>query len=264
MAVGLASFSGPAPPASNQPAVEAESNLAKLPLTFEANRGQAGAEVDFVARSATGSVLVGGQGARLSLPGSPGRPQVLTFSLQNSLAAPPQPLARLPGKVNYLVGDDPARWRTGIPTFARVRYAGVWPGVDIDWHGDGRLLEYDFRLAPGIEPSAIRMRLAGARELRVAANGDLLISVRGGTVRQRAPIAYQASGSDRDPVPASFRVEGDRIGFRLGPHDPTRPLVIDPVLLYSTYLGGGSVDAASVLLPPPSPGSRSTPRAPLT
>jgi hypothetical protein len=244
-ALGFALLLGSAPPASNHPAVEAESNLAKLPLSFEPNRGQAGAGVDFVARSAAGSVVVGPQRAALSLSGTTGRPRVLSFSLQNSLAARPQPLGRLPGKVNYLIGDDPAGWRTGIPIFARVRYAGVWPGVDIDWHGDGRQLEYDFRLAPGIEPSAIRMRLAGARELRVAANGDLLISVGGETVRQRAPIAYQPSGSGRDPVPASFKVKGNRVGFQLGPHDPARPLIIDPVLLYSTYLGGDSVDLAS-------------------
>jgi Ca2+-binding RTX toxin-like protein len=243
-ALGLGSLLGSAPPASNHAAVEAESNLAKLPLSFEAYRGQASARVDFVARSAAGSIVVGAGGARLSLPGSTGRPRMLSFSLQNSLAARPQALGPLPGKVNYLIGDDRAAWRTGIPTFARVRYAGVWPGVDVDWHGDGRQLEYDFRLAPGIEPSAIRMRLAGAREVRVAANDDLLISVGGETVRQRAPIAYQPSGGGRDPVPASFKVKGNRVGFQLGPHDPARPLIIDPTLVYSTYLGGDDVDQA--------------------
>src|SRR6266540_5128534 len=143
VALGLASLSGPAPPASNQPAVEAESNLAELPLAFEQNRGQASRGIDFLARSSAGNFRVGPKGMTASLSGPGGRGAVLSLSLLGSSAAPPQALERLPGRVNYLIGGDPSRWRTGISTFSRIRYRGVWPGVDLDWYGDGRRLEYD-------------------------------------------------------------------------------------------------------------------------
>jgi hypothetical protein len=245
LAAALGGAPAPLAPSPPSKAAHAERQLGALPLSFEENRGQAGAAVDYIARMPGGSLLLGPSGARVRLAGAHGRQAALSLRLPGSAPAEPRALDPLPGKVNYLVGDDPSEWRTDIPTSARVRYPEVWPGIDLDWHGDGRRLEYAFRLAPGVDPAAIALRVGGARGLRVAANGDLVIAVAGGTVRQRAPVAYQPKRGRRDPVPASFSVEGRRIGFSLGPHDPTRPLVIDPVLVYSTYLGGNSVDTAS-------------------
>jgi RTX calcium-binding nonapeptide repeat (4 copies)/Beta-propeller repeat len=224
----------------------ARPDLGRLPLSFEANRGQVPPRFDFLARTAAGSFLLGPAGARVLLSGAGKRGASLSLSLPGSSPGAPQALSRLPGDVNYLVGQDRAAWRTGIPTFARVRYPAVWPGVALDWYGDGRRLEYDFRLQPGADPETIRMRFGGARALRVAGNGDLLISTRGGTMRQRAPVAYQAVNGERQPVDAAFSLRGGSIGFRLGPYDASRPLVIDPVVLaYSTYLGGDGFDGAA-------------------
>ncbi len=233
-----------APPAPATGAPQTARDYGQLPLSFERNRGQAGAGVDYLARTTTGSFMLGASGATVRLSGSGGHEATLGMRLPGASPGEPRALHRLPGRVNYLVGDQPSRWRTDIPTSGRVRYPGVWPGVDLDWHGNGRRLEYDFRVAPGIDTSTIRMHLAGARELRVARHGDLLISTRGGTIRERAPRAFQPVAGDRRPVRVSYSVSGHTVGFRVGPHDASRPLVIDPIVLaYSTYLGGNAFDA---------------------
>ena len=235
----------PAPggPTSSPSQAGVADDFGELPLAFERNLGQAGSGVDFVARSPDGAFLVAPDEVTAMLRGPGGREAALELSLPGAAPGPARPVERLSGRVNYLAGDDPSGWHTDVPTFARIRYPGVWPGVDLDWYGSGRRLEYDFRLAPGAEPSQVGMRVAGARELRVAGDGDLLIPVPGGTLRQRAPIAYQRVGGRREFVPASFSVEGDRVGFELGRYDSGRPLVIDPVLVYSGYVGGGASDA---------------------
>ena len=136
--------------------------------------------------------------------------------------------------MNHLVGDDPARWRTGIPTFERVRYPGVWPGVDVEWHGGEDGLEYDFLVAPGADPRRIALRFSA--RVRLTARGDLEIDR---AIRQRAPRAFQG---ERE-VAAAYVLDGDTVRLRVGAYDRTRPLLIDPVVIaYSTYLGGGSTD----------------------
>ena len=145
--------------------------------------------------------------------------------------------------MNYLLGKDRRNWRTGIPAFGRVRYPGVFPGVDLVFHGAAGALEYDFLVQPGVRTEDIQVRIAGATRLTVAGNGDLLIGTRRGSLRQGKPIAYQEVAGQRQPVTARYRLlSGQRIGFALGAHDPALPLVIDPTLWYSTYLGGSSGD----------------------
>jgi len=220
--------------------ISAERAYGELPLAFEPSAGRATSGVDFVSRSASGTVFLDSDGATLAL-GEGKRAEAIGLKLVGATAAEPRALERLPGVVNDLRGDDPQRWRTEIPTFERVRYAGVWPGIDLDYYGNQGRLEYDFRLAPNADPNGIAIHIQSAERLRLAANGDLLITAGTETVRQRAPIAYQpATGGDpRIPVRAAFALSGDTVGFRLGPYDHARPLVIDPlVLAYSTYLGG--------------------------
>jgi hypothetical protein len=234
----------PVGPVASQSEREIERQVGNVPLSFERNRGQAGPTADYLARTTAGTFLLEESGARVMLAGAAARDSALGIRLPGASPGEPQAVEPLPGRVNHLVGDDPSRWRTDIPTFARVRYPGVWSGVDLEWYGDGRRLEYDFRLDPGTDPSTIAMRMQGAERLRLAANGDLLISANGGTIRQRAPRAYQRVDGRRSAVPASFSVDGRTVGFSVGRHDPSRPLVIDPiVLLYSTYLGGSGADA---------------------
>ena len=156
-------------------------------------------------------------------------------------------LDRLPGVVNDLRGSDPTAWRTGVATHRRVRFGSVYPGVDVDWHGNGRELEYDFRLAAGADPAPIAVRFEGADSISLTPAGDLLVAVGDAQIRQPKPVAWQpaASGS-RTPVDVAFTVDGPTIGVRLGAYDRTRPLVIDPVVqTYSTYLGGNGIDGAS-------------------
>jgi hypothetical protein len=158
---------------------------------------------------------------------------------------------RLPGVVNDLRGNDPRAWKTQIPTFERVRYPDLYPGISLGWYGNQRQLEYDFRLAPGADSKEIGIRVAGAEAVHVAGDGELVIRSGGETLRQRAPIAFQPArswGQERDAVAARFVVEQNIVRFKLGRYDHERPLVIDPLILgYSTYLGGlGSDDGQSI------------------
>ncbi|HWC09797.1 MAG TPA: SBBP repeat-containing protein, partial [Acidimicrobiales bacterium] len=149
-----------------------------------------------------------------------------------------------PGRTNLLLGDDPAGWRTGLAAYGRVTYAGVWDGIDVVYHGRGPQLEQDFVVAPGADAAAISLSFADARGLRLDSNGDLVVALHGGEVRLGRPTLYQEADGGRRPVPGAFALHGDRVGFHVGRHDPTRPLVIDPVLLESSYLGGSANDAA--------------------
>jgi len=174
---------------------------------------------------------------------------------------------QLPGKVNYFIGNDPKMWRTNVPAYAKVRYHDVYPGVDLEYYGnqDGQL-EYDFIVAPGAEPSAITLAVGAVREppLRIDAAGDVVISAKGGEIRFHKPVIYQPGSAgerlteDNGPRTASdpkskienpksvaghFSLDAQhRVHFALGPYDHTKPLVIDPVLSYSTFLGGSGGD----------------------
>jgi hypothetical protein len=233
-------------PSQSSAEVAAERAYGELPLSFERNVGQQPAAVDYLARTDAGTFFLTGWGARLvaDAKGS----SALDLRLVGAGPAEPRALGRLRGEVNYLVGEDPSGWHRGVPTFEAVRYPGAYPGIDLDWHGNRRALEYDFRLAPGADPSLIALRLKGADSLTIAPNGDLLITANGRTLRQRAPIAYQLVGGERRQVASAYRLDGDTVSFGLGAYDRSRPLVIDPlVLAYSTYLGGDNTDRAHAI-----------------
>jgi hypothetical protein len=212
--------------------------------------------------------------------------------------------AALPGKVNYLIGKDPAKWRTNIPTFGKVRYEAVYPGVDLVYYGNQQQMEYDFVVAPGADPNQIRLDVGATAvgvqtdrsPVQIADNGDLVVATGGGDVRMKKPILYQEISGVRVPVDGGYRLhalpskaprrhsgagrnpegveaggDGFRIetfrndgqagiadplqarhsgegrnpvtvSFQIAAYDRTRPLIIDPVLVYSTYLGGGRND----------------------
>jgi hypothetical protein len=145
----------------------------------------------------------------------------------------------LPGRVDYFLGNDPANWRTNIPSFAGVKYADVYPGVDLVFYGNQRRLEYDFIVAPGADPKAIALSLEGARKLRVNSRGDLLVTVAGGQVQLQKPLVYQQIRGERREIAGNYAVTGDhRVSFEVAKYDLSEPLIVDPVLIYSTYLGG--------------------------
>jgi len=155
-------------------------------------------------------------------------------------------LDELPGKRNYLIGNDRAKWRTGVPAYAQVRYGEIYPGVSVKYYGSGQELEYDFEVAPGADPRQIRMNLDRGFRPRVSAAGDLVLQTSSGEVQEKKPVAYQEIDGRRRLIEAGFVLVSRRqIAFKIGAYDPTRPLVIDPVLIYSTYLGGSGDDLAS-------------------
>jgi uncharacterized repeat protein (TIGR01451 family) len=223
----------------------------RLPLRFEANRGQSGAAVKFIARGGGYTLFLAESGAVLRLRAAGEGQRYDTLRLAPDGARRPakvEGLEELRGRSNYLVGADARAWVRDVPAFARVRYESVYEGIDAVYYGRQGRLEYDFQVAPGADPSRIRLRFEGARGLRVDEGGDLVISTRGGDVRQQRPVAYQESGGARREVKAGYKVDArGRLSFELGAYDRALPLVIDPVLLYSSYLGGSGSDAGAAV-----------------
>jgi hypothetical protein len=153
-------------------------------------------------------------------------------------------LERLPGYSNYLIGADRAHWETRVPHYAKVRYRDVYAGIDVVYYGNQRRLEYDFVVKPNADPSAIRLRWDGVKDIRVASNGELVLALEDGELRQLPPNIYQEVNGRRVPVAGGYRlVGGHQVGFALANYDRRKPLVIDPVMEYASYLGGNLIDA---------------------
>lgn len=272
--------------------------LGAMPLSFEANRGQTAEEVEFIARGPSYTIFLtpteavfalrqasasqersqpGRRGVdalpRAANPGAvPDVPEeheddsapkgaVIRMKLQGAGARPAaHGLEALPGKVNYFRGNDPAKWHTGIPTYRKVQYKDVYPGIDLVYYGNPRQLEHDFVVAPGADPDRIRIAFEGlegktdAPKLRIADDGNLVLSAQGGDLLVKKPHVYQEVDGRRVDVAADFVVHQPElgkavglagadpasVGFRLAAYDRGRPVVIDPVVLYSTYLGGSA------------------------
>lgn len=220
------------------------------PLYFEANRGQSASPATYLARGPGYRLALSGQEAVLMLAPSrdtPGQLQAAALRMRFVGASPavrPQGQQLLPGRSNYLVGPR-SEWRQGIPHYAQVRYPALYPGVDLVFYGQGKQLEYDFVVAPGADPGIIALDFQGAREVRLRANGDLLLETPHGTLVQRRPVIYQLDKGVRQPVAGRYLLrDKHRVGFQVARYDHGKPLIIDPVLSYSTYLGGSAEDAA--------------------
>jgi uncharacterized repeat protein (TIGR01451 family) len=233
----------------------------RLPMSFEPNRGQADPTIRFLTRGpgytlsfADGEVAFTasqiGHDAKTEQEDMPETqtPQMGPLLRMRFVGSNPTPQLggeeELSGKVNYIIGSDPYRWRTNIPTYAGVRYKGLYTGIDLVFHGSEGQLEYDFIVAPGADPRVITLAFVGAERAEVDAAGNLLLHVAGRQIRQLKPLIYQEVAGVRQKITGGY-VLADRqqVEFRLGPYDVTRPLVIDPVVLYSTFLGGEGYDA---------------------
>jgi hypothetical protein len=229
-----------------------------LPLSFELNQGQSDARVKFLARGPGYTVFLASDEAVLALQpsatasaGKGEKPAVVRLKLVGAgRSARVSGEGELPGRSNYFVGNDPQRWHTNIPTYAQVRYRSVYRGIDLVYYGRQGQLEYDFVVAPGAEARAIGFEIVGAEgvgrgPLRIDPKGDLVIATDGGEVRFHRPQAYQTEGGLRRQVGARYRLRGKReVGLEVAEYDRRRPLIIDPVLSYSTYLGGSGGDVA--------------------
>lgn len=220
----------------------ADATRARLPLSFVPNRGQTAAEVAFTAHGRGFGLFLMPAETVLVLPGSETRERrVLRIRLAGaSGSATTTGLDPQGGRASYFLGRDPRRWRTDIPTFGRVRADGVYPGIDVVHYARGGALEFDFVVAPGADPARIQMDVDGADTLDVDAVGDAVARMGGAEVRLLRPVMYQEQNGRREEVPGRYVLSpGGRLGFRVGDYDLHRPLVIDPVLAYSTLLGGG-------------------------
>lgn len=243
---------------------------ADLPLRFELNRGQSVPQVRFLAQRSSLSlfltsneIVMALRAPRLGSPVARKDPitgldvwsattAVSAFRMKWVGASPKtiiEGLEELPGKSNYLIGNDRKAWRTDIPSYAKVRYHDIYPGVDLVYYSDGGQLEYDLFISPGAHPEAIRLNFKGTSGMNLDAAGNLILHIDHNELRFRKPTAYQPrptqSGSNRQLVDARYVLTGrHEVRFALGAHDPSQPLIIDPQLLYSTYIGGSGADGA--------------------
>jgi hypothetical protein len=232
------------------------------PLSFEPNRGQTRPRVDFLAHgigyelflSRADAVLVFTQRpiakqisrrSGFSIPRSVDAAMVRMRPADGDRAAEVSGVQELPGKSNYFIGSASEKWRTNIPTYAKVLYRNVYPGVDLLDYGNQAQLEYDFVVSPGAEANAISLAFEGATKIDVDRSSELVMKTSAGEMRWHKPMAYQEIAGKRKLVACTYvQKEADRFGFALGSYDHAKPLIIDPVLEYSTYLGGTSDDQA--------------------
>ena len=224
-----------------------------VPLRFEPNRGQAEQKIRFLARARGYTLFLTPVEAVIKMrdggaPGASTHPEPLTLRMRMAGA---NSAPRIEGEaaqsdtVSYIHGNDKNAWLTGIPTYARVRYHQVYPGVDLVYHNDGGDLEYDFVVAAGADPNRIRIEFSGA-EAMLAPDGDLVLKTAAGELRQPKPVMYQEVDGRRRAIAGGFALTTNRqVRFDVGAYDRERPLVIDPVLAYSTYFGGASDDVSS-------------------
>ena len=240
-------------------------SLARLPLSFEVNQGQSDPQVKFMSRGSGYSLFITPSGAVLDLATkdttrqksrSPHAAQQFDSLRMELLGASKHStitgLDRMPGLANYFIGHDSSSWRVGVPTYRRVEYSDVYPGIMLDYYGNQQQLEYDFTLAPKAKPQSIRMHFAGARSLKLDSSGNLIVTGKRGELSFLKPLIYQTlqdrglATSTRKIVDGRFTLlAGNSVGFKVGSYDHALALVIDPALAYSTYLGGSSSDTAT-------------------
>jgi uncharacterized protein (TIGR03437 family) len=202
-----------------------------LPLHFEPNLGQSDARVLYLARAENSATFFLRREVVISRGG-----RIIRIRTGASAKPDVEGLDLLPGRTNHLVGADPAKWRTGVPQYRRLRYRDIYPGIDLVFHGAQGRLEYDFVAGRGADISAIRVTFDGVDEVSLAATGQLMVGKFGG-ISQPPPFVYQLRHGTRRAVSCKYRVLGKRtVGFALGRYDRSEPVVIDPVLVYSTFL----------------------------
>ena len=247
------------PDASTQQVVAAYSNL---PLSFEPNQGQVDAQVKFLSRGSGYTLFLTSTEAVLVLrkPVAPAgrdeRGTTLTPADAQDSQATARPVVRmklvgsnpvsqvigleeLPGKSNYFIGNDPDKWRTNIPHYAQVKYRDVYPGVNLLYYGQHGQLEFDFVVGTGADPQAIRLAFEGVEKPTLTEEGNLVLYLDGGELLLHAPWIYQETGGVKHAIVGRYVLKGEnQVGFEVAAYDPSKPLIIDPVLSFSTYLGG--------------------------
>ena len=219
-------------------------NYGKLPMSFEANQGQADQQVKFLARGQGYGLYLTPTETVLSLRSADKVSATVRMKLAGAKAAK-QIIGReeLPGRSNYFLGNDPAQWQMDVPSFAKVEYNEVYPGIDLVYYGKQRELEYDFVVAPGADPKTIKLAFDGVQKISLNPAGELVLQTEGGEVKQHKPVIYQGSEETRQEIAGKYVLQANNeVGFEVGEYDASKPLVIDPMLVYSAFLGGTQTD----------------------
>jgi Beta-propeller repeat/CARDB len=240
----------------------------QLPMSFEANQGQSNSNVKFISRGSGYTLFLTDTEAVLVLKKSNPKTKegLKAEKYLTHINRPPHPekveyttlrmklegaksdsrvsgLEALPGKANYFIGSDPAKWHTNIPTYTKVQYTGIYPGIDLVYYGHQRQLEYDLVVQPGTDPGRITLAFEGAKGMDLDPSGDLVLQTAGGELHLKKPLVYQEVNGARQPVAAQYvlhkpeKIAGLEVGVKVAAYDSKKPLIIDPVLSYSTYLG---------------------------
>ena len=217
--------------------------LLQAPLNFEPNQGQASSTIQFFSRGSGFTLLLSPGKVALHLQRQPpaSSDSVGMTLIGASTEVAPAGLAPLPGIVNYFIGNDPKKWRTGIRTYGKVSYAQIYPGVDLVFYGNQRQLEYDFVVAPGADPGRIAWKIDGAHAALDSA-GNLALDAANGLATFEKPLVYQMEGGRKTTVEGAFVLAGNQVRFHTGRYDRSKPLIIDPVLSYASYLAGTGSD----------------------
>jgi hypothetical protein len=215
---------------------------AKLALSFEANHGQTDAQVKFLTRTTAYALFLTQGEAVLTMR----KNGVLRMKLRNANpAAKVTGVDELAGRSNYFIGNDPAKWQTNVPTYAKVKYEEIYSGIDLVYYGNQCQLEYDFIVAPGADPHGIGFDISGAKRIFRNTHGDLVLRLDEEEIRWHKPVVYQKKNGKRHEIAARYAItDKNRVRFELAKYDATQPLYIDP-LIYSTYLGGSSLDGGN-------------------
>ena len=234
-----------AAPAPDADVSRAQAGLARLPLRFEANAGQWDPAVRYAAHAGAYNLLFTAAGPAFSFPGA----RRVALSLAGSNPAPRiEGVDPLPTRVDYFIGAR-AQWRTGVPNYSRVRYREVYPGVDAVYYGNQGRLEYDFHIAPGADPRAIRIRFRGAESVSITSGGDLAVDCAAGRLLQKKPYVYQEDPRTgaRAEIAGGYVLDHGAATLRVGRYDRSRPLIVDPLLVLSTYIGGTGTDQVNAI-----------------
>ncbi|HKX27724.1 MAG TPA: SBBP repeat-containing protein [Blastocatellia bacterium] len=241
----------------------------RTPISFELNQGQVDSTVKFMSRGQGYGLFLTSKEAVFAMRRSESRPAArvkdpLERARAQRTMAPPAVLKMqvvgaddqapvngvdpMSSRSNYFIGNDPEQWRADVPHFAKVKYENIYPGVNLIYHSDHRQLEYDFVVAPGADAGQIKLAFEGAEQVRIDESGDLVLTTGAGVLRQHKPVIYQEVSGVKQEVSGHYVMRGGQeVGFELGAYDRTRTLVIDPVLVYATYLGGFDDDVGNAV-----------------
>ena len=237
----------------------AQKNLGHLPLNFEANTGQTDARVKFLSRGSNyGLYLTSDEAVMVfsshkqrdnEIKNAHSRAKHREVVRMKMVGADediqPQGFDELPGKTNYFFGNDSSKWRTDVTNYRKIKYEEIYRGIDLVYYGNSGELEYDFVVAPHADPGSIKLKFNGISGIKLGRNGDLLLSTKTDTLRHLKPLIYQEVNGTRTAVKGGYVLGAKgQVSFALGAYDKTKPLIIDPVIAYSTFLGGADLDEA--------------------